>query len=262
MEQEIKALMKIGLSENEAKIYHNLLKGNYSAAELAKLIGVNRSNSYKIINSLILKGFCYKLNKENKFTAVKPAVAFKSFSETYQDKIDFISEKSSMFDDIFTAKTETNNLESVKLLHSKASILSTLNGLEQNAEAEVLSFCKPPYIFDESNVIEEQKESHAKGVVHRSIYEITAESREKLKDIEMYAQLGEEIRITNYLPLKLHIFDGRVAVINLRNKYNIKSNYTFAFFDHEDVAETFKIVFKVFWDSAIPYEDFKMSNLK
>lgn len=256
MEHEIRDLMKMGLSENESKIYYHLLTGNYSATELAKLIGVNRSNSYKIINSLMMKGFCYKLNKENKFTAVTPSVAFKSFTETYQDKIDYISLKSSFFDDIFTAKTETNNLESVKLLHSKASILATLNKLEEQATSEVLSLCKPPYLFDESNVIEVQKTSHSKGVMHRSVYEITETSKEKLQDMKMYVELGEEIRVIPYLPLKLHVFDGKVAVINLRNKLGIKSDFTFAFFDHEDVAEAFGAMFKVYWDSAIPYQDF------
>jgi len=71
----IDQLRELGLNENQAKVYIELTKrGSISAGELAKKLGINRSLTYIVLNSLVEKGLASHVTKNHKrfFSAAKP----------------------------------------------------------------------------------------------------------------------------------------------------------------------------------------------
>ena len=77
------------------------------------------------------------------------------------------------------------------------------------------------------------------------------------KDLFPYFEsMGEEVGVAKSLPMKLFIFDNKIAVFTLENKLSTISNFTFTSFEHTDVAQTFTQIFKQYWDNAIPLNKF------
>jgi len=60
-------LLESGLTRNEAKVYLELSKkGESSANQIAKELGIDRTLTYTILNHLIEKGQVTYIKKENK----------------------------------------------------------------------------------------------------------------------------------------------------------------------------------------------------
>lgn len=58
-------LQKLGLSENETKIFTVLLTMPRNPAEISRLTGIARSNVYRIVDELTKKGILREINTEN-----------------------------------------------------------------------------------------------------------------------------------------------------------------------------------------------------
>jgi len=102
-----------------------------------------------------------------------------------------------------------------------------------------------------------QRESAKKGVKYKAVHQIEPENLENfIKRLQYFASLGEEVRVAESLPMKLFIFDSKIAVFTLENKLSTISNFTFTSFEHTDVARTFTQIFKQYWDNAIPLKKF------
>ncbi|KYK25213.1 hypothetical protein AYK26_06360 [Euryarchaeota archaeon SM23-78] len=81
---EIKELIDIGLTKNQAKVYLELLKfPGQNPGRLAKKLSIDRSFMYSILNSLINKGLCSYIVKETKkyFYATNPDNLLKGIEE-------------------------------------------------------------------------------------------------------------------------------------------------------------------------------------
>lgn len=253
-------LVKIGLTENEAKTYLLLLKHKLTAAKIAQSIGVNRSNIYGIISSLIEKGFIREMNANVRtFVANNPKIAFNASKNALQTRIKLMDKLAEELYPHFEAEKDNKN-ELIKILHSRAAILNTLEKLESEAEKEVLAFSKPPYIMkvdDLSDLNKVQKESANKGVLYKAVHEIETDNLDNfVKRMQYFASLGEEVRVAHQLPMKLFIFDQKIAVFTLENKLSNISHFTFTSFEHTDVAKTFTQIFNQYWENAIPLDKF------
>jgi len=80
----LQELKKLGLPENEAVVYVELLKrGSISVNELAKKISFDRTLMYQILNNLVEKGLANYIVKENKkyFSASDPENLMNSVKE-------------------------------------------------------------------------------------------------------------------------------------------------------------------------------------
>ncbi|MGV8168936.1 MAG: TrmB family transcriptional regulator [Candidatus Nanoarchaeia archaeon] len=133
-------LEQLGLNRNEAKVYYALLqKGQATAAELVKALGIHRNIVYDNLDKLIEKGLVSFVNEgtKKKFVAEKPE-AIIEFLESKKENIDH---------EIKTAKTflpEISKILGVSKGKQEATIFRGVAGLKkiQNeiGEAEV-SWC-------------------------------------------------------------------------------------------------------------------------
>lgn len=261
MQHYINDLVLTGLTENEAKTYLLLLKKPMTAARIAQTIGVNRSNVYGIITSLVQKGFVREMNGTVRtIVSINPRIAFNTSKTILQMRIKLMNKLAKELFPFYEADKEQHSKELIKILHTKSLIISTLEKLEIDAENEVLAFSKPPYLMDVDNLAElnpAQRESAAKGVVYKSVHEIEPDNLPNfIKRLNYFASLGEEIRVAQHLPMKMFIFDRKIAVFTLENNLSSFSNFTFTSFEHSDVAITFTQIFQQYWDKAVSMKEF------
>jgi HTH-type transcriptional regulator, sugar sensing transcriptional regulator len=261
MKREIEELVSVGLTENEAKTYVYLLKKQvYTATEISRVTGVNRSKIYDVLDNLIHKGLCFeKPGKVRKYEAIEPTIAFCKLREQQKEKLTKLDAIPELLEPIFKGQKENASpLDFIEIYTTPASIIHKYNTLELLAENFVYSFCKRPYAMADTNIINpEQLESMSKGVVYKSIFESEPDQPEWFaKKMQSFVNQGEEIRISHHLPLKLHIYDKQTVMFSMINKINPKENLTYLVISHEDLAETLISTFQYYWEQAMSVEEY------
>jgi HTH-type transcriptional regulator, sugar sensing transcriptional regulator len=257
-------LVMAGLTENESKTYLLLLKEPLTATRIAQTIGVNRSNIYGIISSLVQKGCVREIDgKVKKVIAVNPEIAFNSMKTTLSMRIRLMDKLAKELMPYYKAEENNSQKEMIKIIHSRASIIETLEKLEQEAQKEVLAFCKPPYLMNVNNLEtlnQPQIASAQKGVIYKAIHQIEPDNIEKfVKRLEYFESIGEEVYVTDNLPMKLFIFDDEIAVFTMENEESSLSDFTFTSFENTDLAKTFRQIFDLYLVKSVTLEEYKLN---
>jgi len=261
MDNQIKILIEAGLTENEAKVYMCLLrKQQFTATEISQCAKVNRSKIYSVLDSLSNKGLCSeKLGKVRKYEAVNPEIGFRAIIENERDKLKILESIPDKMMTLFNKKLENNSpLDFIQVYNTPASIISKYDKLELQSEKFVYSFCKRPYAMADSNQINEaQLLSMKKGVVYKSIFEVEPDQKEWfVYKLSCFVENGEEIRVCEELPIKLHIFDNATVMFSMTNKINPEKNLTYLVIDHSDMAGTLITTFNCYWNSSLTVKDY------
>ena len=260
-------LIKIGLTESEAKIYLNLIKKkSFTASEVSKLSGISRSKTYEILNQLVQKGLCVEiLGSVKKYSPTNPETAFKGLEQKIQQELEnkkiILSNLSESLSPLFHSKKENSHpLDYIQVIREKNRIVEKVESLERIAKEEVLFFNKAPYAINMgTRMNEEEFRSLKRGVKYKAICEVVeARKLDFIKRMEMYVEGGEELRVANELPLKMIIFDERIVLFALRDKINSIPTLTTMVIEHSDIAKAFKIIFESIWEKAMPFEEFKL----
>lgn len=262
-------LQKLGLSTAEAILYLNLLKKkNFTATEIARVSGISRSKIYEILNKLIHKGLCIEiLGSLKKYSPVNPEIAFNGFlqnlEQSYKKEIELKKTIASEISEnllplYLTEKNNTNPLDYIEVIRDKTRIVEKIRTLERKAKREVVSFSKAPYAMNFNHPNKIEKRVHfKKGISYKGIYEIEeARKPEFLQVIKLYQEAGEEIRIANKLPLKLHICDERIVIFSLENRLTPQTSLTSMVIEHTDLAKTLKEIFNMYWNKSMTLDEF------
>ncbi len=262
-------LQKFGLSSAESVVYLNLLKkNNFTATEIAQVSGISRSKIYEILNKLIHKGLCIEiLGSLKKYSPVNPDIAFNGFlqnlEQSYKNELELkktlASEISENLLPIYlTEKDNTNPLDYIEVIRDNTRIVEKIRTLERNAKHEIVSFSKAPYAMNFSHPDNFGSLIHfKKEVSYKGIYEIADSNKpEFLQVIKQYQAAGEEIRIAEKLPLKIHICDESIVMFSLENRLIPQFNLTTMVIEHSDLAKTLKEIFDMYWNKSMTLDEF------
>ncbi|MBC8384426.1 MAG: hypothetical protein H8E57_02780 [Candidatus Cloacimonetes bacterium] len=261
MKDEVKRLVEIGLTENEAKTYCNLLQKNqFTATEISQITGINRSKIYSVLNNLIKNGLCIeKLGKVRKYEAVDPNIAFEKIKDIQQEKINSLLELPELLSPIYKNQTDNSStLDFIKVFNTPASIIKKHHTLELESKEFVLSFCKAPFAMTkELDIHPEQSESMETGVIYKSIFEVEDDDPDFfIRRMRNFEKQGEEIKVASHLPIKLHVFDKHTVMFSMINQIKPKDNLTYLVIEHPDLAETLISTFYLYWDQALSIDQF------
>ncbi len=259
--QLIKDMTDIGLTEYEAKVYVNLLKRDtFTAAEIANASGVPRSKVYEILKHLCEKSFVTEiLGRVKKYTAVSPEQGFailkKQQEEEFIKKNKQMTKLSQQLHEFYGKRENTNGpLDYIQVLRDKRAINSKIISLMENAKEEVLFFNKSPYI----SRIEDNKsglELMAKSIEVRSIYEMSDSADPSFYEAMLaFHRAGEKIMIVPTLPLKMAVFDRSSVLLMLLDKLPSTSTFTTMIIEHKDLANMFISIFDFFWEQGLSPE--------
>src|ERR1700687_1490905 len=141
-------LLKFGLTANQAKVYIFLGKyGSKSAPEVFRTLGLPRTETYFILNTLQNQGIVTaELTSPQKFSAIPVGKAILTLVNTQKEKLHDLAslegELTQLWDDIpaFAVETSETKTEKIQMVSGSAPINSKIKEMIKNAREKILIF--------------------------------------------------------------------------------------------------------------------------
>jgi HTH-type transcriptional regulator, sugar sensing transcriptional regulator len=278
----ISKLKQIGLSNREAEVYLALLqKSEFTAPELTKITKVTRTKIYEILQNLIHKGVCNENNRNGQkvYKAIKPKLAIQNVISNYENEIER-KKKNDMeqmkqagisIEKELVALHENGidkdeSLDYIEVLTDIGQIKDKWLTIQENTKKEILGFTKPPYTDILTNNVKREEDVIKSDVIAKGVYEYKDLAPEEInnliKTIELFKEIGEEVRILYELPMKLCISDKTITMLSLNDRISLEPAVTTIVIDHPSFAKALKVVFDSYWQKGITLEDFKRNKQK
>jgi sugar-specific transcriptional regulator TrmB len=127
-------LNQIGLTQNEADVYLAFLKqGQKTAAEIARLLAMDKSSCYRAVDSLISQRLLIATPKKRGTTlaAVSPEI----LKELYNQKLSSLKQQESELDRFVSQLLKQDESQRSTFIKVETGIEAIRNGMDQNLEA-------------------------------------------------------------------------------------------------------------------------------
>jgi len=266
-------LTALGLNRYEAAVYMSLIGRNrFTATEIATQANVPRQRVYDVLESLAAKGLCVKRPGERKrtYSAVDPSVALPTLLAAYQEQQALENQRRAavletllpnlgrMFS---SGQEEVDPLDYIEILTDRRQVAERVMALSRQAKQEILMLFKLPLV---ASIEENIAEAHAVAgrIIRRGIYEeATAKDHSLANLIRQFHVLGEKIRFVPKLPIKVNLYDERVAVILLQDPVSGQSSLTCLVIEHTSMAKALKVAFEALWNQGVDFETFDANRL-
>ena len=234
MELNVEDLKKAGLTGNESKVYFELLKkGELSANELAKKIGMDRTLVYTVLNNLVEKGMVSYIIKENKklFSAANP-----------ENLLSKLKEKEAFIQDLIpklkSIKKFVEPKQEIKVYEGKEGLRVFVNlAIKEKFMYSFGATGQGFYAFYDMPLLVKKaikKKMDVRMIANKKLKGISAFSFKafKIKYLDIQTKVTTSI-FGDYV--SIHIVKDKPLVIIIKNK---------------DIAESYKNYFNVLWAAA------------
>lgn len=257
-----KRLIEAGFTEYEAKAYSTLLSQNLvTASELSKLAQIPQQRIYSILNNLVDKGFCsIYAGTIKKYKAENPESAFIEMIQQREKAVEDLHQLQADLKEEYENKNENNDnpLEFIQILTSKQSQVNKFDELIRRSTKTLYSFNKKPYATGFERDLESIKKDSAplikilnQGTSVKALFEKEELNNTAfIKMVSFYDSIGEEVRISEALPLKMLISDSEIAMASMRNNDASKFKVTSMIIDHSDLTSALAQLFEMHWEKA------------
>jgi len=264
-------MLDLGFSSREAKVYTILFhKKDFTAVEVQQLVDIPRTKVYEVLHKLISKGFCTEkiIGRNKKYEVVNPHSSFNILLQQYKEDItqkeNSVNSAIEILSSIFEQRKENDNpLDYIEVIKDSAQIHDKWISFLKSAKKEVIGFTKGPYtnIFGVGTKIE--IDAMRRGVTFMSIYEYQDISKpDFLNFISSWAEAGEQVRVSDSLPIKMNIFDESIAMFALNDPISSTPSITTMIVRHKSFATVLKHVFYSYWEQATLFDEFKTNGLR
>jgi len=269
-----------GLNNYEARVYSALFeKKRLTAAEVARLAGIPRTRAYDNLRSLELKGLCEVITgKTRLYSAVSPSklkeilvrmesdqteLRIQKYQEEIKKEKDRLVEKIKNTENlvekltpIFEKSRENEqDLDFIEIIKNNEQIHAKTCECMNNAQKEILTFSKPPFIGGPMQ--EEQwkakEAAMVRGVPTKSIAELP-QDKDKWKrfiiDVKESLACGEEVKVAEKLPMKLIVIDMEIVMYIMDSPLSNTTSFTMNYTKHPAMAELARAFFFAEWEKA------------
>lgn len=258
-------LEELGLTNYEARVYLALIRRDvFTAAEVAREAQVPRQRVYDVLEGLTRRQLAVlHPGKVAGYSAVAPEIAVDRLMEQQRRSLGRLERLSGelaveLLPTWDSGRTHTDPLDYVEVLRDAADISDRFDRIQSEAERELLSFSRPPWVTPSENVagLEASARLHAAGRTVRSLY-----SRDVLDDpvmlrvVRRFNDAGEEIRIADSLPLKLIVADGSTVLCDMPDPVARAGATTSLVIRHPSLAETLRMAFQSIWEHSPTLEE-------
>ncbi len=262
-------LQDFGLSGREAELFLALLqKKEFTAPEIAKMTTVSRTKSYDILSNLVKKKLCNEkfINGIKYYSAIKPSIAIENLLSVFKAEVNRKQQLADSFEVELMKLYNSNEhvedpMDYIEVLTDTGQIRDRWLKIQGSTIHELIGFTKPPYTKALNDNIEVESSVLRRKVVVKSVYEYTGlDTKEKenlAKVMQGYQKIGEEVRASEELPMKLVISDGTISMFALNDRISLKPSITTMIVNHPGFAVAMKKVFDSYWQTSITLNDFK-----
>jgi len=239
MEELKEKLSEIGLSNKESEVYIALLKNSpIGGGELAKLLNMDRTHTYNLLNNLINKGLATHILKNNKklFRSTSP----KNLLNQVQKKESIIK---SILPELLNFEQIKKEPPVVRVLEGKDGLRTVIRMLFDSKEKDICVYGGTGKSYDVlkyemPHIAKETGIKHLKGRIITAD-KLRGQSFTKLKNFNI--KYVEEITPSSTMIfgniVSINIFDEKISVILIESK---------------SVAESYKRYFEYLWKQSKP----------
>lgn len=251
-------LESAGLNENEAQVYEIILNnGQLGIAKIDALTPeIKRTNLYSVLYSLRDKGFIEQTIREGKIN-FKPCDPH-SIRDMIEEERRKLTESSMAIEaylpGLLSIYNYSTNRPSVRSYEGTEGLKLVYLELNSSEAKEILLFRS---VYDDdhpeiANIVQSQiKKQVELGIKTKALTPIVPESKmtyEKLdRERLVERRIVEREKMT--LPAQVIIFKNTVVLIAMKNKI-IET-----VIENQDIAATFRVLFKYLWESSKKYHD-------
>lgn len=255
-------LMALGLSGYEAKVYLALIRReSYTAAQVAREADVPRQRVYDVLDALVRRQLATtRPGRVATFSAVAPELALSRLMGHQRACLERLERTSqalaAALGPIWSdGRSQDNPLDYVEVLRDPRAIADRFADIQVQADRELLSFCKPPYLTPTANTegITTVRRLRRAGGTVRAIYTYDSlDDTEMQQNVVRFGEAGEEARCVAELPLKLVIADASQVLCDMPDPVAGTGSTTALFIDHPALATCLRLAFDTTWRQAQP----------
>lgn len=207
-----------GLGRTEAVLYALLLRRpGGTADELAAQLNMPVRRARAILGVLANHGLLSRIaRRPERYLAEPPDAAIEPLLTRRQQDLQSARELAAeLAEHVRRAAVPLGGgQETIELLEGRDAVAQRVQQLEQAASTEILSFDRPPYHSTDNP---SEVAGLARGVGYRAVYAREAlDYPGRIDHIRAMTKQGEQARVFSPLPLKLFIFDRRMAILPVR----------------------------------------------
>lgn len=251
-----KILNKLGLLENEKKVYLALLSlGNALASKIAEKCNLHRTNVYSALDTLAKKGLVSFIIKENRryFEAADPEMLLNILNKKEQELAKERTDLKLIISELKSKKTENQESLHAKIYKGKEGFKVVMEDIIKSRAKEWLilggsgkgiklfPYFMPGFL-----------RRVAKAKISCKVINIqNTEIKESQKEIEAYIKTE-----TRYLPKEIrnmtviHIYSDKVALIPITN--TVEEGIVIFLMKNKKTAEAFRDYFNYMWRLSKP----------
>ncbi|WP_431949927.1 helix-turn-helix transcriptional regulator [Actinacidiphila sp. bgisy167] len=214
-------LEPIGLSRQDETVYEVLVRRVHATvAELALDSQLPVPATRRSVRSLVSLGLAVRsTGRPVTYAAVSPDSALEAVLRERERALHDVRSHISGLMDLYRAATRfVNPGELVEVVSGRDDVNRRWAQLQQSTRTQVRGFDRPPYATVEEHTQPNPVELELlkRGVAYRVIYDSTVLTLPGwLANVTIGIQHGEQARVASDLPMKLAVFDDRIAIIPL-----------------------------------------------
>ena len=260
-------LMALGLNRYEAATYLALLEHRgFTPVQVAVRARVPRQRIYDVLASLCARGLAIERHSDGqrRYVAIDPAIALPALIE--QRRQQFEHEQAALTEGLQTllamltptfaaGNDQIDPLDYVDVLLDRRLVVERALALAQNAEREICVCFKLPLLGDRAANLAEVAEPLRRGVRYRALYERSIlDDAERREWVRQFVEWGQQARLIESLPLKVNLYDRRIALLSLQNPTTGALSFTALCVTHPSFGLFLQAAFEKLWSDAEPFQ--------
>ncbi len=239
-------IVRLGLSEKEALVYLVLLnEGSGTADTIAKHAGLNRSTTYVQLDVLMQLGLVstYKVGKKTYFAAESPNNLDRLLQKQELELQSQKAEVQSLLPKLMRMFSATGERPVIRTYEGKEGLVTMRNEVIASAEDEVyiaVSYDDLYKVFTVDELMSFSTARAKKGIKSYTLYNKEGESAIQVPPQELRRVSKKDFPFTS----DIYIHGNSVSISNTTGKIFAVT------IDNAEVAQTFKSLFMLAWQSA------------
>ena len=261
----IEWLISLGLSLRESKLYYSLLQiPEATAADLQRMSGVPRTKIYEALENVVSNGYCSERIEGRKkfFRATNPNELQKILKARWdherEQKLKVGAELFKKLDLIYkNCNADDTNMDMIEVIRSPEQTHLKFCTLLSETKREMHIFHRSPFTASTLEMQQEQEKLQYdmldRGVtIHTLLMFEEIEVDRLLRVLAYPTSENDLVRVADYLPLKLKIFDRERVMFPLpfRNNDNF-SNFSQVVIADKGLSEFCYMQFMHQWQQAM-----------
>lgn len=253
-------LEPVGVTTFDERVYRVLLREHAaSATDLAAKLADTSTRVRRSLSRLEAHGLARR-TESRRWAPVGPRTGLAAL---FQQRQAAIQAESAALDEAMAELTrdyvggemQRHSAEAIEVITGADQIYRRALDLWHSATHEILTFDKPPYASQQAatdyDVIEAEAPLLKRGVKLRGIYQRDVLEIPGFMTIAVrLAELGEEARVLPQLPIKLHIYDRRVAMVPLITDTHAHQSRAIVY--SSGLLNALIALFEAYWERSHP----------